>query len=297
MLYTQLRSFHAVAAEGGFTAASKVLNVGQPTITSQVKALEDFYGGELFHRRGRRVSLTEAGQGLFSITQRMMAQQAEARDYLNALSGFHTGHLRVGAVGPYHVIEMLSAFNAQYPDLELTVTLGNSRDMLERLLAFEVDVAVLAQVEDDPRFLAIPYARSEVMAFLRKDHPLARRAPGGAVEFAELAAEVMVIREQGSSTRRALDQALEHAGMKLARKIEIGSREAVWKAVQSGLGVGVVSQAEFVPHPDLKTLHIADADMHMTEHVVCLAERRESRITRAFLAVVEELQNSRFATT
>ena len=53
--YTQLRSFHAVADTGGFTAASKVLHVGQPTITAQVRALEEFYGVELFHRRGRRV--------------------------------------------------------------------------------------------------------------------------------------------------------------------------------------------------------------------------------------------------
>ena len=56
--YTQLRSFHAVAGTGGFTAASKVLHVGQPTITGQVRALEEFYGVELFHRRGRRVELT-----------------------------------------------------------------------------------------------------------------------------------------------------------------------------------------------------------------------------------------------
>jgi len=53
--YTQLRSFHAVAGTGGFTAASKVLHVGQPTITAQVRTLEEFYGVELFHRRGRRV--------------------------------------------------------------------------------------------------------------------------------------------------------------------------------------------------------------------------------------------------
>ncbi|HIG78223.1 MAG TPA: LysR family transcriptional regulator, partial [Candidatus Lambdaproteobacteria bacterium] len=51
--YTQLRSFHAVAGTGGFTAASKVLHVGQPTISGQVRALEDYYGVELFHRRGR----------------------------------------------------------------------------------------------------------------------------------------------------------------------------------------------------------------------------------------------------
>ena len=59
--YTQIRSFHAVAFAGGFTAASKILHVGQPTITSQVRALEEYYGIELFFRRGRRVELTPLG--------------------------------------------------------------------------------------------------------------------------------------------------------------------------------------------------------------------------------------------
>ena len=55
MIYTWLRSFHAVASEGSFTVASRALNIGQPTVTSQVKALEDYYSVELFHRRGRGV--------------------------------------------------------------------------------------------------------------------------------------------------------------------------------------------------------------------------------------------------
>jgi DNA-binding transcriptional LysR family regulator len=113
MLYTQLRSFHAVATEGGFTAASKVLRVGQPTITSQVRALEDAFDVELFHRRGRRVFLSEAGEGLFAITKRMISQEREAIDYLNELSGFQSGHLRLGAVGPYNIIDMVSAFAAR----------------------------------------------------------------------------------------------------------------------------------------------------------------------------------------
>ena len=111
MLYTQIRSFHAVAAEGGFTAASRVLNIGQPTITTQVKALERYFDVELFYRRGRHVEPTEAGAALFRISQRIMSLEEEAADLLNTYGGLHTGHLHVGAVGPYHATEMLSAFS------------------------------------------------------------------------------------------------------------------------------------------------------------------------------------------
>ena len=125
MIFTQLRTFHAVATERGFTAASRVLNIGQPTLTSQVRALERMFDVELFHRRGRRIELTEAGTALFEITRRIMDLEGQARDTLSAFGGFHRGTLRVGAVGPYHATEMLSAFSERYPGVRLAVTIGN----------------------------------------------------------------------------------------------------------------------------------------------------------------------------
>jgi len=290
MFYTQLRSFHAVATEGGFTAASHVLNIGQPTITSQVRALEERYGVELFHRRGRSVTLTEAGRGLFAISQRMMSQESEALDYLNALSGFHTGHIRVGAVGPYHVTEMLSELAVHYPALELTVTIGNSKEMLRRLLDFRADVAVLAQVADDPRFIAVPYSTNRIVAFMRRDHPLAKQRD---VSLAEVAAQRLIMREEGSTTRLAFENALATQGIPYSNSVEIGSREAVWMAVHRGIGIGVVSEAEFVTHEDLVTRPIRDAEIFMTEHVVYLTERRDSRLIRAFMSIVEGILATR----
>ena len=79
MLYTQLRAFHGVVEHGGFTAASRVMNVGQPTLSSHVKTLEQTFGVELFHPRGRRVVMTDAGAALFQLTRRIMDIESEAR--------------------------------------------------------------------------------------------------------------------------------------------------------------------------------------------------------------------------
>jgi len=105
--------------------------------------LEDYYGVELFHRRGRRVELTETGMELYAVTQRMEILEREAQDVLQTAGGFQSGHLRVGAVGPYHLTEMLAVFRERFPYLKITVTVRNSEDILENLLNFEVDVAVL----------------------------------------------------------------------------------------------------------------------------------------------------------
>ncbi len=282
MLYTQLRAFHGVATQGGFTAASKVLHVGQPTLTSQVKSLEIDFDVELFHRRGRQVVLTDAGRGLFELTRRIINLEGEARDLLHAFGGLQTGVLHVGAVGPYHATEMLSAFSDLYPDIKLSVTVGNSREMVELLVNYTVDVAVLAHVEDDPRFLAMPYSRHPVNVFVDKSHAFARRKR---IKIRELQGQRMVLREKGSTTRLAFEAALERAGVSISPVMEIGSREAVWLAVARGIGIGVVSDIELIPHPDLHMVEVSDADIYTTAHVNCLAERKESRLIKTFFEV------------
>ncbi len=71
-----LKAFHAVAVEGGFTAASRALSIGQPTVSTHVHLLEETFGVELFHRRGRTIELTPVGRTLFTITLADLADQA-----------------------------------------------------------------------------------------------------------------------------------------------------------------------------------------------------------------------------
>lgn len=285
MFHTELRSFHAVASHHGFTAAGVALHIGQPTVTRQVKELEARFQVELFYRRGRRVELTPIGAELLELTRRIFTLESEATDLLDAAGAFRTGRLEVGAVGPFHVTEMLASFHERYPSLGLSVHFGNSKDVLEDLLGFRTDVAVLAKAEEDHRIDMVPYSEHPVVAFVSRRHPFCER---DSLELAELCTQQVLLREEGSTTRRALEAELEKRGLSLGSVVEIGSREAVWWAVLHDLGVGVVSEYEFIPHPELKALTFSDADVSTCQHVACIAERRESPLIRAFFNVVEE---------
>ena len=115
MSSTQARAFHAVATAGSFTGAAKALNVSQPTVTTQVKGLEELYGVELFHRHARGVMLTSTGHKLLDHLRHMYARQNEAIEYLEAVQGLRTGSLRVGAYGPYEVIGIVAELKRRYP--------------------------------------------------------------------------------------------------------------------------------------------------------------------------------------
>lgn len=150
-------------------------------------------------------------------------------------------------------------------------------------------MAVLAHVEDDLRIHAMPYSRHPVIVFVHTSHRFARRRR---IRLEELDGERMVLREVGSTTRRAFESALSAAGVRIEPVMEIGSREAVWLAVAKGIGIGVVSDIEYIPHPELHPVEIMDADIYTTAHVNCLAERRDSRLINAFFGVVGDLLGS-----
>ena len=280
MRYSQLRAFHAVATAGGFTAAARARRVSQPTLTAQVRALEREFGGELFFRRGRRIDLTEVGEGLLGITRRLLDDEAEAQTFLNERRELRTGHLRVGAVGPYHVTDMLAAFNRRYPGVYVSVTMGNSQEVVQDLRDYRTEVAVLAHIDPDPALLAIEYRRHRVVIFVSPEHPFWHRR---SIRIAELDGEPLIQREEGSTTRRSLEAALEGAGVKPRVVMEIGSREAIRFAVARGIGISAVSEAEFVPDPRLRAVPVSDAEIYTYAHVVCLRERQNARLVRAFL--------------
>jgi|ERR1043165_3426050 aminoethylphosphonate catabolism LysR family transcriptional regulator len=287
IVFSQLRAFHAVAAHGGFTAAARVLHVGQPTLTIQVRQLEQGYGVELLIRRARRVELTEAGAALFEITRGIMTFCDEAHGLLSARGKATSGHLRLATVGPFHATEILAAFRRDHPGVRISTVLGNSERTLRHLLDFEAEVALLAEVPADPRVTMIPYRTHRVIVFVNRDHPWSGRK---SVRLRDLVGQPLVLRERGSTTRRAFEAAMRDEGLEVEPVFEIESREGVWKAVERGLGISVVADFEFVPHANLHALEIRDRRIETRYSVAYHRDRAHSPLIKAFLDTISRMK-------
>ena len=94
-----------------------------------------------------------------------------------------------------------------------------------------------------------------------------------------------------------MDHAITKAGVKFGKTIEINSREAVMDSIIRGLGIGAVSELEFVPHERLKAIRITNADIFISFYVVCLSSRRNRPLIRAFLKIAEEMVEKRLHAT
>jgi len=287
--FNQLRSFHAVARAGSVTKAARMLFISQPTVTIQLRQLESAYGVELVHRTPQGLHLTDVGRALFALTERIFALEQDAVNLLTKACGALTGELRVAGVAPYFVMRLLAAFSRRYPAIHLSLSLGNSAEVIAGLREYRADVGVVGQpaghAPPDSRLEAVRYSRQRVVLFVHRDHRWAGRE---GVELAELADEPLILREPGSVSRRALEEALAAAGVKVTADLEVG-REGVWEAVAADLGAGITTEVEFPRDDRLHMLPILDADVATDAYVITLRERREAPLIRAFMSLAAEV--------
>ena len=289
MSTARYRAFISVAQQGSLSAAARSLGVSQPTVSSQIATLERQSQIELFHRQGYRMTLTSAGHKLMALAQKLLALESETEFFLRDSGQLNQGELKIGAVGPFHVIEMVASYRARHPQLQLSIRMGNSQQVLQDLENYTTDVSVLAGFYDRPELLALEYARHAIILFAHVDHPLARREQ---IEIHELRGQPLLLREQGSTTRSALEKVLQEAGIEPRTSLEIGSREAIREAVARGLGVGTVSEAEFIADPRFKPIRIAGDPARTTTYVYCMKERSESLLVRSFLNAIENSESA-----
>ncbi|GIL00643.1 MAG: LysR family transcriptional regulator [Alphaproteobacteria bacterium] len=287
MRYTlrQLQIFRTVAETLSYTAAAGRLHLTQPAVFGQVRQLEAQLGQALIERLGRRLHLTEAGEraargaaSVLAAVERLDAEMAE----LKGLGGGRL-HLAVVSTAKYMLPRLLGPFSAAHPGLDIRLTVGNRRELLERFSANLDDLYVLGALPDGLAAHSRPLAENPLIVIAPPDHPLAAVRK---IDLATLAAEPFVMREPGSGTRRAAEQAFAAAGLAPRVRLELGANEAVKQAVMAGLGLSVLSQGTVqleIDHGYLVALDVAGFPLRRTWSIAWHRGKRLSRAAQAFL--------------
>ncbi len=290
--YQHLRAFHAIALEGGVTRAARRLNVAQPTLSQQLKALEERHGVGLFESRRSPLRLTDAGRDLFALTERLFAAAADVDDMLGEAVSLSGGSLRIGSDCPPQVARIVAGFRARNPGAQVQVRMGNARETMRWLSAAEIDVAVASDPPADGQFTYDPLYTDHLRVALPLDHPLTALA---AIPIERLAAETLLIREPTSKTRAFTEQALDAAQVEVRETLELQSRETIREAVCLGLGVSVFFSSECPPDPRIayRPLSGLVREQPLRGYLVCQHDRRRSALIRAIRAVAAELAQAR----
>ncbi|MCP4489729.1 MAG: LysR family transcriptional regulator [Gammaproteobacteria bacterium] len=283
--HAHLRSFHAVATQESFTRAAEALHITQPTLSGQVKELEERYGIKLFIRHGRHIELTDIGKSALIITRKLFRYEEEVEQLLMSARALTTGTLLVAADAPYLVTPLLAQFQRLYPGIQISIQYGNSRQLMTWLKAGRCDIALLPNVpESDDHLFSIPLEPGRLVAFVNESHVWAERR---SITIEELLEQRVILREQGSRTRSVFEEAVSISGGNLNQVMEITGREGVREAVAAGFGVGIIAEHELVADTRLHALQVSNAKLIHAEYIICLRGRRNLRVTEAFLGMIQ----------
>lgn len=252
-----LKTFVTVVEEGNYSRAANRLHLSQPAVSMQMQALAQDLGVDLFRRSGHRVETTEAGAILYSRAAEMLQDWQKTVHQLEGLRQRLEGKLELGAStvpGDYLLPRQLCAFYQLHPDVKVRMTVSQSQEIVDGLVAGDLDLAVVGYQPDHPGLDSEVLLEDEIVAVFSPDYQLARRK---AVAPGELLTHPVLMRTRGSATRQVLEESLTAAGIDPASintVMELGSSRALMEAAAQGLGIAVVSKlatADYLKHGHL----------------------------------------------
>jgi molybdate transport repressor ModE-like protein len=288
---TRLRLLVEVERRGSVSAAAKAVGIGQSSASEHLRLLETAAGQRLVERNGRGSRLTEAGRVLASSASQALATLAAGEEELHALAGLDAGTVHIGASttpGVYLLPDTLGCFRRDHPNVAVEVEIAGTGEIIERLLAGRIQLALVGETTVDDRVELEPFLADEIVGVAK---PGLFAIRNGLVKPEALGTQTLLVREAASSTRQIAERALSEAGVRTENVWELDSSEAIKRAAREGLGIAFLSKyavAEEVERGELESFRLAGRPpIDRQLYIARLARRPLSPSERGFIATLK----------
>ncbi len=259
----QLQVFYAVYKTGSFTQAAEELYLTQPAVSMHIRSLENHYGIKLFHRRGKQISLTEAGEVLLGHADQILNLVHSADEAMASLTGNLKGHLRIGCspcltVGS--LANLIRQFHTQHPALKISVVSEATPLILTKLEKAELDLALVEGSVTRTSAQATQLGSFNMVVVAPENHPWGDRP---SVTLAEVVEAPLILREPHSHTREMLEGIFKKHQISPRHIIaEFNHPNLIKEAVQLGMGVALLSSWAFTPlDTGIRIYQLADEEI------------------------------------
>lgn len=284
----KLEVFRKVYELRSFSRAGDESYLSQPTVSGHIKYLEDYLGTRLFDRLGKEVVPTRAGDILYEFAVKIVDLREDAERALNLFQGKMKGKMLIGGStipGGYILPNLLGRFRQQYPDVMVSLKVGDTQQIVDMVVGAEVELGMVGARIDHPSAQYNQFQGDRLILTAPADHQFTDKAT---VTLKDLAHMPFVLREHGSGTRMALQRALSSASLKLKDMnivAELGNTQAVKEAVKSGLGVSILSDKavqDEIRMGLLREIKVKGLDIRRDFYLVVHRSRTMSPICRTF---------------
>ena len=254
----RLQVFHTVAKLLSFTKAAESLHMTQPAVTFQVRQLEDQFNTRLFNRTRNHITLTEAGNVVYTHAGQIFELYNRMENEVREITGGETGGtLTLGAsttIAEYMLPALLGGFHAVFPATNIQLKVSNTDGIVSMVESNELDLGVVEAPVHNKNLVVEVCREDRLVCIAPRQHPLAKK---NVATIDDLKRYPYICREEGSGTREVISEYLERHGAPesaLKLSMELGSPEAVKGAVEAGMGISIVSKATVAKELELKAL-------------------------------------------
>lgn len=257
----KLEAFIYVLEKRSFSEAAAALKSSQPSVSLKIKSLEEELGAELLDRGPSSIQPTPAGSLVYHAAKEIMQRWGRLENELHRFKDTLTGTLTIGAStipGTYLIPSWIKNFRMLFPKVEVTIEISDSKKILDKLLNHQVDVGIVGIHQQSNKIASIPVSSDSLVLIVPIEHPLSQSSE---LDFNHLKQYDIILREEGSGTRKEMEELLEMHGYSIAEfdsSILIGSSEAVISAVEAGLGISFVSKLAAEPAAKANRIKIID---------------------------------------
>ena len=289
MDFGQVEAFAQVANTHSFSRAAEALQLTQPSITARIQTLERELGEELFERGSRGVRLTDAGSAFLPYVERLLQTLQEGRDAVGDVKNVQAGSLRLGSaptISTYVLPRILNAFCRQYPGVDVVIRTGRSEQVMNMLLADEVQVGLVRSLSNSD-VETIDLYEDEIVLAAPPGHTFAKY---GHASVNEAAAEPIVLFDRGSSYYGLINNFFRQAGVIPNVAMEFDSLEATKRMVEEGLGIALVPLVTIERELQAGTLVRIDLeDADPIKRPISLIHRRHRKRPRTVQAFIDTM--------
>lgn len=284
----QLKVFCTVTRSRSFSKAAKLLHMSQPAVSTHIKNLEEYYQGQLFDRTPQGVVLTKAGEVFFDYAQKILELQDEMEQRLETVLNRVSKQIIVGAsttIGNVSLPCSIYLFKEEYPDVNIRLEIANSDEILRKVKSEQVDFGVLECYHESPELSAIPVTSDELVLIVSPNH----FHDDGYITLEDFLKKPIILREDGSGTRKILANALAKLGHSiddLNVVTQMTTIDAIKSAVEAGLGEAVVPLLAVRKEAylgSLKVLKITGLEMPLNFNIIYPSKKPLSTAAKRFI--------------
>ncbi|MHC4643770.1 MAG: LysR substrate-binding domain-containing protein [Planctomycetota bacterium] len=291
MNLNQLKIFYMAAKKGSLSAAAEELFITQPAVTKGIQRLQEFYEIKFVDHIGKKLVLTDAGEVLFRIAEKIFELESQAEESIRDFQQRKKGHIRIlssESFGEYYLPQVIIPFSKAYPLVRISMNILPTELVVENTVTLNNDIGFISYPVENKKLKVKEVLQDQLVVITPVDHPFTKKSQ---LKAADLHGQFIIMHEKDSAPRRAIEGYIRRNNISVKIPLEMSSNRAIKRAVAKGIGIALISRKvaiEQIQAKQLKAFPLSDPSMFRKFYMVHHKDKYISESLQRFMDMVFE---------